>query len=575
MPDTLLHPALLRAGTVAAEPSPRTLRAWFASTRCRLCPLPHPSRMHSFLRQNAGRRSTRPTGADTGRWLIGPMLMAAMVLAACELMPGFGTDERLDATADIVRERLEGPAPQPDVEEPPAPSDDAPAGPEDAPLLVEDLPLLAEDPLRTFYRTRAFAPAWVDATGLSEQGRVLVDWIERAHEDGLDPRHYRLPEIEALLREEPDSPGELARLELLLGDASLLLGTHLLHGRVDPESKEPVWAVDPDGTVMEEILNSIAGEDPAELSSALAALRPSHPSYEVLRDTLAQYSEQTGSSEGPRVAEGETPGALDAPVEDRIRSIVVSMERWRWLPRELEDSHILVNIPAFETRVVMDGERVMTLRSVVGQEYRQTPALSGTMDHLVLAPEWYVPASIAYRDHVPDIRDDPDFFEDRQMEVLDRETWQTVDPEAIDWDEVTEDDFEERWVIRQKPGPHNALGDVQFMFPNPHNVYLHDTPAPELFDEQVRDFSSGCIRVERALELAELLLKPDPQWDREAMEEVIGEGEQLEVPLPDPIPIYIQYWTAWVDEEGTIHFQDDVYERDDQVHAALEAPRPG
>ena len=531
--------------------------------------------MHSLPHQNAGRHWTRPTGADTGRRLIGPMLIAAVVLAACELMPGFGTDEKLDATADIVRERLEGPAPQPDVEEPPVPFDDVPAGSEDALLLVEDLPLLAEDPLRTFYRTRAFAPAWVDATGLSEQGRVLVDWIESAREDGLDPDHYRLPEIEALLREEPVSPGQLARLELLLGDASLLLGTHLLHGRVDPESKEPVWEVDLDGTVMEKIVDGTAGEDPEELSSALAALRPSHPSYQILREALVQYSERAGSSERPRLAEGETLDALDASDEDRIRSIVASMERWRWLPRKLEDSHILVNIPAFETRVVMDGERVMTLRSVVGQEYRQTPALSGTMDHLVLAPEWYVPASIAYRDHVPDIREDPDFFEDRQMEVLDRETWQAVDPATIEWDEVTEEDFEERWVIRQKPGPHNALGEVQFMFPNPHNVYLHDTPEPELFDERVRDFSSGCIRVERALELAELLLEPDPQWDREAMEGVIGEGEQLEVPLPDPMPIYIQYWTAWVDEDGTIHFQDDVYEREDAIHAALEAPRPG
>lgn len=527
--------------------------------------------MHSLPNQDTGLHATRPTRRDAAcRWMAS-LVIGVAVLAACDPRPGPRNGEKVAAIADVVRERLEGPAPSRGAEEPSGRSEGPPARPGDASLLAEDLRLVAEDALRAFYRTRGFAPAWVDAAGLSEQGEVLVDWIGSAHEDGLEPEHYRLSEIEALLRDQPDAPRDLAKLELLLGDASLLLGTHLLHGRVDPETKEPAREVDPDGTVMDTLLGSIVGEDPADLSSALAALRPRHPSYEALRDVLAQYSEWARNGGAPPVAEAEDLAARNVSVEDRIRSIVVSMERWRWLPRELDRNHILVNIPAFETQVIMDGERVMTLRSVVGQEYRQTPVFSDTLDHVILAPDWYVPASIAYRDHVPGIREDPDFLRDRHMEVLDRETWETVNPDAIDWGEVTEADFEERWVIRQKPGPHNALGNVQFMFPNPYNVYLHDTPEPELFDERVRDFSSGCIRVERALELAELLLEPDPSWDLEAMEAVIEQGEQLEVPLPHPVPIYIQYWTAWVDEKGTVHFRDDIYDRDAEVHAALKA----
>jgi L,D-transpeptidase YcbB len=209
----------------------------------------------------------------------------------------------------------------------------------------------------------------------------------------------------------------------------------------------------------------------------------------------------------------------------------------------------------------------------VGRHYRQTPVFSSTMTHLVLAPFWHIPPGIARNDLLPRIRENPGHVAAQRMVLFDAATNQPVDPFGVEWSGMTGADFNRRFRLRQDPGPHNALGNVKFMFPNRHSVYLHDTPARELFDRTQRDFSSGCIRVEGALDLAELLLAREG-WDRRRIDEAVRLGRERTVRFSTPYRVHLQYWTSWVDEEGILHFRADIYDRDSAVRRAMEAPAP-
>ncbi len=271
-----------------------------------------------------------------------------------------------------------------------------------------------------------------------------------------------------------------------------------------------------------------------------------------------------------------TLGAINVPVEERIRQIELNMERQRWLPADLGDRHLIVNIAGFTLDLWEEGERVRHHRVIVGRDYRQTPVFSATITYLVFAPYWHIPPGIAANDMLPRIRENPGYVAEQRMVLFDAVTNQRVDPHSVNWTGMRGTEFNRRFRLRQEPGPENALGRVKFMFPNEHSVYLHDTPAQALFERAVRDFSSGCIRVEDPLELAEHLLRADPSWSRTRMEEVIAGGRERNVMLPHPWQIHMQYWTSWVDEEGTIHFRDDIYSRDGRVLAALGRPHsPG
>jgi len=266
--------------------------------------------------------------------------------------------------------------------------------------------------------------------------------------------------------------------------------------------------------------------------------------------------------------------ALNVPAAERLRQVEINLERWRWLPADLGARHIEVNIPSFETRVVEDGRTVAVHRSVVGRPFRATPMFSGTMTYLVLSPYWHVPPTIAAVDKLPLIRANPAVIAEDRMTLLDIATNRPVDPASVDWTNMTGADFNRTYRLRQDPGPHNALGAVKFMFPNRHNVYLHDTPSRSLFDLTARDFSSGCIRIDRPLELAEYLLRDRPEWTLARIDEVVRDGVERTVPLSEPIQVHLLYWTAWMDEDGAPQFREDVYGRDDVVWRALTAPPP-
>jgi len=252
---------------------------------------------------------------------------------------------------------------------------------------------------------------------------------------------------------------------------------------------------------------------------------------------------------------------LNTPVDDRIRQLTGNMERCRLLPVLEDRRHIVVNIADFTLKLYEEGTLRLFMPVIVGTTYRQTPVVSGRIASLVLNPEWNVPLSIATEDMLPRIKKDPGYLARQGLRVLqDWKTGEELDPAAIDWAGLSPEDFP--YWLRQDPGPQNALGRVKFLFPNPHYLFLHDTPAREQFDKNERLFSSGCIRLARPLGLAVYLLQGTPLGSMEALAAAIEEGETVTVDIPSPMAIYIVYLTAWVDPGGTVQFRNDVYNRD-------------
>ncbi|MCG6923538.1 MAG: L,D-transpeptidase family protein [Acidobacteria bacterium] len=430
------------------------------------------------------------------------------------------------------------------------------------------------------------------------------------------------------------SPSFRVDLDLLLSDAFLLHASHLLSGRVEPTTFDPQWHVErsPDVDFVELLEQALRS---GVVGPAFEGLLPAHPGYGRLRELLARYRriERDGSwphvadgeklqrgDQGPRVeqtrrrlevtgdlgpsrqippdifdatledavtrfqqrhgleADGvvgrETLAALNVPISERVRQIELNLERWRWLPRELGRRHIVVNIPGFELEVVEGDDVVLEMRVVVGKPYRRTPVFSAEMSYLVFSPYWHVPPSIAANDIVPAVRKDPQYLAQKGIQVFLGSGGETdaLDPASIDWAELSGQNLPYRF--RQLPGPQNALGGVKFMFPNPYSVYLHDTPSRELFQRPDRTFSSGCIRLQRPLELAEYLLRGAPDWDAESIRAAARAGHERTVRLAERIPVHLQYWTAWADRSGGAHFRRDVYGRDRLLDAALRETAP-
>jgi murein L,D-transpeptidase YcbB/YkuD len=259
-----------------------------------------------------------------------------------------------------------------------------------------------------------------------------------------------------------------------------------------------------------------------------------------------------------------TLSALNVPAEKRLEQILVNLERLRQMPKNLGERYIEVNIPAFTLKVMDKGEVVQTMRVVVGRKDRPTPVFSGRITYLEINPYWTVPPQIAKKDILPKIRQDPSYLIHKQIKVFEnwKRTAAELDPFSIDWDQVDESYFPYR--LRQEPTASNALGQIKFMFPNKLNIYLHDTPLKELFQRQRRSFSSGCVRVEKPVDLAAYLLGDNGVWNRQKLNRIIGEENQTPkvILLKSPISVYLLYQTAWMEDKDRVHFRNDIYHRD-------------
>jgi murein L,D-transpeptidase YcbB/YkuD len=261
--------------------------------------------------------------------------------------------------------------------------------------------------------------------------------------------------------------------------------------------------------------------------------------------------------------------ALNVQVAQRIDQIQVNLERLRWVAQTLKDDYLLVDIAGFSARLYLDGQVAWSSRVVVGRLYRETPAFRATMRSIILNPAWIVPPTILREDVLPRIIDDRRYLEANEMRVVDA-AGREIDPSTIAWERYRSGVFPYRIV--QDPGPGNPLGTLKFDMPNRYGVYLHDTPAKQLFERTQRAFSSGCIRLEKPHALAILLLDDAEHWGEEALRAAIETGETRTLPVKRRAPVVALYLTAEADEAGVVYFRPDLYGRDAKVAAAMAAP---
>jgi murein L,D-transpeptidase YcbB/YkuD len=411
-------------------------------------------------------------------------------------------------------------------------------------------------------------------------------------------------------------PTEAGALDVWLTYLYMKYSSDLADGLSDLARADRTWNITPEKFNPQQHLEDALAKN--RVKESLQELTPRAPEYERLRKVLADYRAQQARGGWPRVpalklkpgqksphiaalakrlhasgdyagrvpAEGdraeayspelveavkrfqrrhgltddgaigpEVVAAMNVPLEARIRQLALNMERWRWLPRDLGDRYILVNIPEMQLDV-FEGDRIpLSMRVVVGKKDTQTPIFNDEMSYLVFSPFWNVPDSIAEGETLPSLVNDPAFLERNNMEVLDK-AGNVVDPATIDPADPT------AYRFRQRPGTDNSLGLVKFMFPNQYNVYLHDTPADSLFARATRSFSHGCVRLENPVALAEYVLRDQPDWSREEIEAAMHAGEEKTVKLKEKLPVYLGYWTARVRDDNTVQFRKDVYEID-------------
>ena len=483
--------------------------------------------------------------------------------------------------------------------------------------------------IQDFYARRAYRPAWGDAKNTSELRRAIAD----SAADGLNPADYLQPLLEDLARQARDpaaTPMLHAQHDILLTEALLRLGYHLSFGKVDPESFDAQWnfgrTLD-DRDIAGRIERALASQD---IYQRIEGLKPTHRLYGELKRELARYRAAESSAAPAPIPAGATlkPGAsdprvplvrarlvasgdlaaesagtsdlydagldaamrrfqqrmglesdgvigagtvteLNVPVAERIRLLRVNLDRGRVIMHDLPEQFVIVNIAGFTAYLVRGQDIAWNGRVQVGKTYRKTPLFRSEINYLVFNPTWTVPPGIIANDILPAAKADPASITRRGLKVLDK-SGREVDPASVDWSRFRSGHIP--YTLRQDPGPKNALGRVKLMFPNPYLVYLHDTPSQALFDKAERAFSSGCVRVERALELAELVLDDPAQWNAQSIAGVIQGGKLQNVTLKHRMPVLLAYWTTWVDPEGRVNFRRDLYGQDAKWAEGLDAP---
>jgi len=417
-------------------------------------------------------------------------------------------------------------------------------------------------------------------------------------------------------------PREAGALDVWLTYLYMKYASDIADGLSDLAHADPAWKIKPEAFDAQAHLEKAIAD--GSIKSSLAELTPRASEYQRLRDLLVRYKEQQQKGGWPKVPAiklkpgqksphlaalakrlaasgdyaGSMPGdgaaslyaadlqeavkvfqrrhgltddgavgpevvaALNIPVEHRLNQVAMNMERWRWLPRDLGERFILVNIPEMRLDVYEGNTVPLTMRVVVGKQDTPTPIFNDEMTHLVFSPYWNVPDSIAQGETLPAVINDPGFLQRTNMEVVDK-AGRVVDPTSVDLNDPT------AYRFRQKPGANNSLGLVKFMFPNQFNVYLHDTPADSLFERAARSFSHGCVRVEDPVALAQYVLRDQPEWSAERIREAMHGGTEKHVKLKASIPVFLGYWTARVRPDNTVQFRKDVYEVDGKLQARL------
>jgi murein L,D-transpeptidase YcbB/YkuD len=458
-----------------------------------------------------------------------------------------------------------------------------------------------------YQKARSFQPLWVAQGAASERARDAVEYLGTIEADGLDPKDYRMPKLNV------GSAEAQAEAELKFTETLLTYARHAMTGRVHFSRVSPNidYKLVFDG---DDVLKKIAASN--DLGKTLAQFNPPQPGYRLLKAKYAEMRDAPDESTGNRIENGpvlrytrdskgketvmadarvplvrerlglapepnsnynsalamavgkyqkangiQVTGQLNGPTIDSLNgpsrakqldAIVATMERWRWLPRDLGKTHVELNIPDYFVRVFNNGEKVWQTRTVVGKPGKETPLLTETMKFITLNPTWNVPESIIYNELLPVYEtSDPQIFE-RQGLKMER----TADGKIR---------------VFQPPGERNALGQIRFNFPNKFLVYQHDTPEKGYFDHDKRAYSHGCQRVQNPLKYAEVLLSyasPKTNYTAEGIKKMLG-GEEKQLDFVNQIPVHLMYQTAFVDEAGKPQFREDIYGLDTKLMSIL------
>ncbi|MHA3915344.1 L,D-transpeptidase family protein [Halovulum sp. GXIMD14793] len=473
----------------------------------------------------------------------------------------------------------------------------------------------AEEELFAFYEANDFETIWTQPKRMA-----LLDALGAAHDHGLPEDHYDTETLRAILIDPAISAPDA---DLAASRAFLIYAREIGTGLLEPRS------VDRDIVIKRPPLDvaAVMGEmaKTANPSFVLAGLAPKHPDYSKLLgekrrlETLiltGGWGEDVPSGKSlkpgavsPRItslrarlermesrAYGEsdtydeelveavktfqlrhglnddgvvgpaTLAAINADPEDRLKQVLVNLERQRWLNLERGKRHIYVNQADFSVSVIDDGKVTFWSRTVIGKNKHRSQEFNDEMTHMVVNPTWNVPRSIATEEMLPKLRRNPGSL-GGSMQIMTR-NGTVVNPKYVDFSQFNKRNFP--FIIKQRPGSRNALGKVKFMFPNQFHIYLHDTPSKSLFNRDVRAFSHGCIRVHKPFELAYALLAPQSEDPKALFRSYLNSGRERQLNLKTPVPIYLTYQSAWVDEDGVPQFRGDVYGRDQRVFRALE-----
>jgi len=491
-------------------------------------------------------------------------------------------------------------------------------------LVIEGEEILSQEIIVHVYQDNAFKPYWTDETNIHE----LMQLIEDASDHGLDPADYNIDQLHRILSERNSDPSAeiKAEADIMLTESLLRYGYHRRYGKVKASSvdsninfKRETFRDQPPSKTIHEIL------DAPSLQGFIDLAAPSGPYYRGLQTWFKHYRQLAAQGGWPTVPEGptlrlddvgprvarirarlavtgdlsqgvstqstkfdktlkesvagfqarhsldadgivgkQTIAAMNVPVEQRVNQLRVSLERLRWVNQEAADTLVAVNIAGFRAFFIKNGEIIWTTRAMVGKTYRETPVFRGDIQYMEFNPTWTIPPGILRNDTLPAIKRNPNYLASKNIRVIDRKG-KTVDPATVDWNRYSKG---VPYTLRQDPGPNNSLGTVKFIFPNKHFVFLHDTPHRELFDRPERAFSSGCIRIENPLTLAELLLDDDKYKEPE-LEAIVASRETQRISLGNTVPVIILYLTTGLDIDGNIMFYKDIYTRDQKILDAL------
>lgn len=496
-------------------------------------------------------------------------------------------------------------------------------------LSIGGVDIAAGNLLAEVYERRSFAPNWTrDEAGqlLAAIKDAYLDGLDPGDYHAEEVEYV----YNELGKGNLQSPHEQAALDVMLTDSLFRLGYHLHFGKVNPENLDSNWNFRRQLRDEGPAVTMQNAMDAPSLQAFFEQFVPRGPLYKQLRKALAEHRAMAEAGGWPAVPEGPTlkPGASDTrvpqiaarlaatgdiddasafgssdvynnsleagvrkfqarhglesdgvigpatlramnvPVEDRIDQIRVNLERARWVFDDIEPYFIIVNIAGFKAYVVRDGGIEWETQVQVGRTYHQTPVFRDEMQYVVFNPTWTVPYSIATKEMLPRIKNDPTYFDTRDFDIKDR-SGALVDPKSIDWSQLSRANFPYTFV--QRPGPRNALGRVKFIFPNKYSVYMHDTPSKSLFGRAERAFSHGCVRTQNPFDLAELLLA-DKGYDQEKIQQTLDSLKTTTVYLSKPLPIFLLYWTAEIGPNGDMMFYTDVYERDARIASKMAEP---